>query len=150
MGRLFDPPLKASEIGNAVRVLIRLGLMKRGDDGSLSLTDRSISSGSSRAAGAMVRRYNQKVMAQAQQLLETLPAEERDFSTLTLSVSEKTAAKLMEELGLLRERIVAMVQFDQQADRVYQFNAQMFPVAWKRRPASRRPVQKDTGREGGH
>lgn len=137
IGEAFDPPLSAAQVEEAVDVLMGLGLVKRNTRGTLSLTGASVSSGSSPEARAAVRDYNDTVMTRAQQVLEMPPAEEQDFSTLTVSVSEETAGALMEELRLLRERIVGMVQFDAGADRVFQLNMQLFPVAWKEEPPRR-------------
>ncbi|MBD3314567.1 MAG: TIGR02147 family protein [Chitinivibrionales bacterium] len=137
MAKLFDPPLTTEDIQEALRVLTKLGLVKRGADDAFMLVDKSVTSGTSDEATALVRNYNLAVMEQAQRVLEKPSKADSDFSTLTLSVSEETAAKLMEELRLLRKRIMGMIQFDNEADRVYQFNMQMFPVAWKGRPATR-------------
>jgi len=57
-----------------------------------------------------------------------VPAESRDISTLTLSVSETTFREIKAEVQLFRKHLSAIACADQFADRVYQVNIQLFPL----------------------
>ncbi len=60
--------------------------------------------------------------------LAIFPKEEKDISTMTLSLSHDGFTKAKEEIRMLRERLLALTESDEKPDRVYQFNFHGFPV----------------------
>jgi uncharacterized protein (TIGR02147 family) len=63
----------------------------------------------------------------------TVPKRERDVSNLTFCASEATMRRIADEIAALRQKILAMSENDKHADRVYQWNMQLFPVSHKAR-----------------
>ena len=60
--------------------------------------------------------------------MESLPQDKRNVSGLTLGISEQTYNRLSEEIQQFRQKIIQIVEQDQNADRTYQLVFHLFPV----------------------
>jgi uncharacterized protein (TIGR02147 family) len=67
----------------------------------------------------------------ADDALERFRPNERDISSLTLSVSLKTIPTIMERLQQLRNELLEIAEEDEQVDQVVQLNLQLFPLSQK-------------------
>jgi uncharacterized protein (TIGR02147 family) len=87
----------------------------------------------------------QKTMAQlAARAIETVPAENRDISGVSVSISESSLNAIREELHKCRRRIFEIAAEDKDCDSVYRVNLHLFPVSGKI------PSVKLKNRHGGH
>jgi uncharacterized protein (TIGR02147 family) len=64
----------------------------------------------------------------AKQALDRHPWTCRDVSTLTLTLSEKTFMLAREKIEGLRKELLLLAEQDQNVNRVYQANFQLFPL----------------------
>ena len=67
-------------------------------------------------------------MKLAWEAIHRFPRPERDMSTLTLGISEKTFGKIRELAADFRRKALLLAQEDKAADEVYQCNVQLFPL----------------------
>jgi len=129
LARRVRPYIKPSEAKAAVELLERLELVRRRDDGYYELTDKTISSYPEVPLVA-VHNFQLAMMDLAKESIDRFPREKRSVSTLTMSVSAGTYKAVEEKLAQFRREVQEMVEKDPaEADRIYQFNFQIFPLA---------------------
>ena len=63
--------------------------------------------------------------------LDKVPVTERNFSTLTLGLTEKSYQKILKELVYFRRKIIALATNEDEVERVYELNLQLFPLTRK-------------------
>ncbi len=128
LASLVIPQIKESEARKAVAVLQKLGLITRHPDGCWEQTDTVISTGDSWTS-LSVERFQREMADLAGKTLLTIPREQRDFSTCTLSISAKTLESVRERARQFRKEVLELARADQFADRIYHCNIHLFPVS---------------------
>ena len=128
LGKLVRPAITAVEAKEAVQVLQGIDLIRKNPQGFWEPTDTLLTFGEGWRSVA-ARNFQSQTIEMAQQALIEIAVEDRDISTLTLSMGCDTFHKIQQSIQLLRKEILAMVQADQQADCVYQMNISLFPVS---------------------
>ncbi|MFA6836043.1 MAG: TIGR02147 family protein [Fibrobacteraceae bacterium] len=128
LGKLVRPAITAVEAKEAVQVLQGIDLIQKNPQGFWEPTDTLLTFGEGWKSVA-ARNFQSQTIEMAQQALVEIAVEERDISTLTLSMGSDTFHKIQQSIQLLRKEILAMVQADGKADCVYQMNISLFPVS---------------------
>lgn len=128
LAKLVRPVITAAEAKEAVQVLLAIGLIRKNARGFWEPTDALLTFGEGWKSVA-ARNFQAHAIEMAQQALVSVAVEERDISTLTLSMGHDTFKKIQQSIQLLRKEILAMVQADEKADCVYQMNVSLFPVS---------------------
>ena len=59
---------------------------------------------------------------------ERFPKEERDLSSMTISINPKTLPLIREELAALRKKVLEITNKDPEPKNVYLCNIQLFPA----------------------
>ncbi len=124
---VLNPPIKTDEAENALSLLERLKLIERNPDGSYCQKDTIISTGS-QVHSVEVANYQMQTLELAKHALDTVPASQREISTLTMSISGEAYGRIAEILRKAKQDIVKVTQRDSGEDRVYQMNMQLFPL----------------------
>jgi len=127
IAQAFDPPLKKKEAQKAVELLESLGMVVRGDDGYYHLTDTFVTTGEEWQS-VVIHDLQRKLLDLARKALDIKPKEERDFSSLTLSLSPEGFASVKEKLKEFRKLLFALAKDDRNVNGVYQINFQAFPL----------------------
>ena len=122
-----NPPITAQDARTSVELLERLGLIRKGADGAYERTDAAISAGDE-ISRALIGAFQMQAMDLAKYAIDHTPGGTRNFSTLTMSVSETTYLAMLEELRAFRRRLLDMAQDSADVDRVYQMNFHVFPL----------------------
>ncbi len=128
LGNMLYPPIKAKDVKNALKLLAKLGMLKKGEDGSYIQANKLISTGSN-VESLAVRELHAQMSRLATSAIETMSKEDRDISGLTVGISNETFEKIKRELASMRSRIMEMVAEDDQVQRVYRLNLQLFPLS---------------------
>jgi uncharacterized protein (TIGR02147 family) len=134
LGQMLEPPISAGEAMEAVQLLLNLGLIRKTAQGRFERRDQVVSSGS-KADPAWVKPAIRHNLELALRALDQFPVEDRPFSYLTLSVSPAAMALIKEKLVRVRKEILDLVSADENVDRLYQLNMQLFPIS---KPADKR------------
>jgi uncharacterized protein (TIGR02147 family) len=124
------PSLRPGEVKEALDLLERLGMIEKDKDGLFKQRDSLISTGS-RIRSVHVANFQLQTLQMAISALDAIAPEMRDFSTLTLSVSQEGLKQIKDVLAESRKTIMKIAKNDSNEDRVYQLNFQLFPLTRK-------------------
>ena len=124
------PPITEEQAKEAIDTLLEVGLIKKMASGKLALTDAHLTVGGPEKAKA-VRHFQKEVLRLAAESLENTPVEERNISTLTLSVDQACFDDLGDMLKEFRRLIQKRVDGAKNPDRVMQLSMAFYPVAQK-------------------
>lgn len=128
LARMVVPSISPAEARRAVGVLERLGFIAKGPNGAYVLTDKHITTGFD-TESITINNFVTNTLDIAKDAFYRFPKEKRNFSALTLSVSDEGYKKIVERCTEFRKAIVDIVKDDSRIDRVYQVNLQVFPLA---------------------
>jgi uncharacterized protein (TIGR02147 family) len=130
LGSALIPSISAAEASRSVELLLHLKFIERNPDGTYSKTAPSLTTGG-QIRSLAIANYHREMLRLADDALERFRPNERDISTLTLSVSSKTIPMIMERLQQLRNELLELAEEDEQVDQVVQLNLQLFPLSQK-------------------
>jgi uncharacterized protein (TIGR02147 family) len=122
------PPITEEQAAEAIEILKEVGLVKNVASGRLALTDAHLTVGGQEKSAA-VRHFQKQVLFLASEALETVPVNERNISTLTLSVDQACFDDLGEMLREFRRLVQKRVDESKRPDRVMQLSMAFYPVA---------------------
>lgn len=126
-------PLEAEE---SIRLLKRLNLIDYDKEGFLRPCDALLTSGYD-SSGYLVTNFMINSMRLSEKALCFFPRTERNFSCLTLGMSENGFTQIQSELREFRRKIMQIAVKDN-AERIYQLSFQLFPLSKKHRRAAKK------------
>lgn len=126
------PAIKPKEATEAIELLIKLGLIKRGANGKLAQTDTSI--GTSQEVHELdVSRYHHEVLSLAWDAFLKEPSEHRDITAITIPIPIKLMPLIKKMLYETLHGIIDKVnKGPTDYYEVYQVNFQCFPMTTTR------------------
>lgn len=121
------PAVPVEDVAAALELLQELGIVKR-NMGRLQIADLHLTvDGSSKSEA--VSQYQHQVLRLASEALDRFPREERDVSTLAVTVDLKAFVEIREILRECRRQIQKRVEDARHPDRVLQIAMAVFPIA---------------------
>jgi uncharacterized protein (TIGR02147 family) len=133
------PPISTKEARDAVKLLLRLNLVEKQDDGPYRQTDELLTA-DQQVLSLGVREYVRAMIAHCGKAIDAFDKSERHISTMSLAVNRATYEAMVQELEAFKDRMKALIVQEEHAEQVYELNIGLFP-------ASRhygRPRRKDT------
>jgi uncharacterized protein (TIGR02147 family) len=127
LGKALDPPITPKDARKAVELLEALGFIARDAGGFWRPTSANLSPGGN-FNGMNVANFHRNMLELAIRALDSFPPEHRGFSTLTLPLTGDKIRKAKLAIKNLRMYLLALAENGDKADRVVQFNFQLFPV----------------------
>ena len=121
------PPITEEQAAEAIETLKEIGLVKNVTSGRLVLSDAHLTVGGQEKSAA-VRHFQKQVLFLASEALESVPVNERNISTLTLSVDQACFEDLGEMLREFRRLVQKRVDESKRPDRVMQLSMAFYPV----------------------
>jgi len=128
LARSLDPPISTVQAKKAVQLLLKLGLIKRSLSGNYHQTDKTLTTGD-RVQSLAVQAFQKENLRLAAESNDRHKRQDRDISTLTVSISEAGFRRISEEVAAFRKHLAGIIEKDEPADRVYQINFQIFPLS---------------------
>jgi uncharacterized protein (TIGR02147 family) len=122
------PRIRPLQAKKSVELLLKLGLVKKEKDGSYKVTDKSITTPKEVLSLAFAN-FHEQAGKLALDSLKGVATDKRDFSGMTLGISEETYREICEDIYMLRQKILQKAEADSKANAVYQLNFQLFPVS---------------------
>jgi uncharacterized protein (TIGR02147 family) len=123
----LNPPISEATARKAVLLLVKLGLVKKNDHGFFELTDQFITTGESWNSIA-IENFQREMLRLAEESINTIPKQDRETSTVTVSVSRTCFAAMKERLREFRKELMEMARIERDPDGVFQINFQIFPL----------------------
>lgn len=124
------PKITEAQAQEAIDTLIEVGLVKKMASGRVALTEAHLTVGGPEKRAA-IGKFQKQVLALASDSIDNLPAEERNISTLTLSVDQACFDDLRDMLREFRRLVQKRVDSAKNTDRVMQLSMAFYPVARK-------------------
>ena len=128
LASLFRRKLTPEEAQSSVELLGRLGLVEPDARGILRPGSGTLSSGE-KWQGEAVLEFQRQTLELSRELLDSIPREERDISTLTFPASRARLDELRSKIRQFRSEIAAWARDLPQEDMVVQLNIQLYPLA---------------------
>jgi len=126
LARNCVPRITAVQAENAVVFLVKNGFIKKENTGRYSFVDPAISTGAE-VNSIVLRKYHRATIGHFADALDAIPLENRDISSLTMSVSHKTYVAMKKEIQDFRKRLAAMVHEDHRPEMVCLAGFQLIP-----------------------
>ncbi len=120
------PHITVQQARDAVNYLVKTEFLKELDDAKYERTEPLISSGDE-VRSTVLRNYHKQTLTQSIEALDTIDLEDRDISSLTLSVSRKTFCAIKKEIQEFRKRLLAMAKEDTNPEVVCLTGIQLIP-----------------------
>jgi uncharacterized protein (TIGR02147 family) len=124
------PTISIREAAQALRVLLRLGLIRKLDDGRIERGEPSWTTGHEVQSFAVVN-YHQEMLNRASEAMTTVPQAERDVSSLTVCIKASTVAEIKRRMHAFNEELLALCDADEDPEIVFQIGLQCFPLSRK-------------------
>lgn len=131
LGAILTPAIPGKDARKAIALLESLGMIAAKKDGGYRLTEKYITTGEEWRSFA-VREFQRQSLDLARHALEYTPKEERDISTVTLTLDGRSIEKIRERVRRFHQDMLEISEQAGVGDRVYQVNLQVFPMT---RPA---------------
>ena len=128
IARSLNPTITPQQAKRAIRILTKLGFIKKDSNGHYRPVDSVMTTGTE-IKSFHVANFQKSTMKLALEAIDRSPAKHRDISTLTLSISEDVFNVMKNEITAFRKKLLEMADTDKDLDRVYQFNLQFFPLS---------------------
>jgi uncharacterized protein (TIGR02147 family) len=130
IARVLEPSISKAEASDALATLLDLGLLVRGDDGRVRQQRELVTTGPG-PLGHHVVNYHRAMLARASEAIDRIPREEREISSVTVCVSQKTLLRLKERIVDFRRELLQHAELEGEPERVVQVNFQLFPLSKK-------------------
>lgn len=125
---MINPPVQPSEAKAAIKLLLRLKLLKRQDNGSYVQKDTTLVADSSVLSLAL-QSFTKTMIDHSKFALEKYSVQERHISGITMGISPETFALLNDEIDAFKDRVKSIVNRDVKNKIVYQLNLALFPLS---------------------
>ncbi|MCC7385703.1 MAG: TIGR02147 family protein [Deltaproteobacteria bacterium] len=135
IARQLRPRIKPPEAKLALELLERLGLVERDPSGRLKPSDTTISTGP-RVRSLAVRNYHRAMLTLAAEALDRVPIDERDASSLTVSLRRAQYEDVRTRIERFRRELLDLIDQSPPSSEseVYQLCFQLFPLTRKEEP----------------
>jgi uncharacterized protein (TIGR02147 family) len=121
------PRISVAEAKDAVKVLERLGLVRR-HNGHYERVDAALTTGDAWKSLAITQ-FQLAALDLAKQSYDSVPGRHRSHSTLTLSLSESEFRRIREDITQMRKKILELARNSPSPDRVYQITFNVYPLS---------------------
>jgi uncharacterized protein (TIGR02147 family) len=132
IAKTCTPRITSAQAKKSIEVMLKLGILRRGEHGKLEPADAVISSEYEMKSFAL-RNFHAEMLGLAREALERFEPNEREISSLTLGVSQTCYERIKERIRTFKQEIITMVIDDTaDSDTVCQCNFQLFPLMEKK------------------
>ena len=128
MAHACKQKISAAEVSETLDFLVKSKLLKRDQDGNYQQTDKAIKMAPVEAVPLAARDLQRQMGEFALKSLD-LPISERVMSGYTLGLTEHAFERIKKEIDDFYRRVVAIATEDDETDRVYRLNLQLFPMS---------------------
>lgn len=122
--------LSEESVARSIQQLLDLNLLARDQSGELYQTEKDLATPSN-IPSLKIRMHHRQILSKAAEAINNVPINERDFSSVTFAVSEKTLNEAKVLIKEFRRKLVAKLSTTKPKERVYCLSIQLFPLERK-------------------
>lgn len=122
------PKITAAEVSETLKFLTQAGLLHKEENGNYSEVDKSVTTGPMEVTPVAVRGLHREMGEFALDAIEGVALSERNFSGITLGITQDAYKKIVDEIAVFRKKVVAIATTDDKTEEVYRLNLQFFPL----------------------
>jgi uncharacterized protein (TIGR02147 family) len=133
LAKMTVPAITEAEAKSSVQLLLSLGFIEKSPTKKgYELTSKFLTTGEEWRSIA-IRKFQQDTILLAHKALDQIPKEERDISTVSLTMSEDGLKKAKEIIAAFRSQLLELANQEENANRAYHVNIQLIPIGveWK-------------------
>ena len=123
-----SPKISAAEVTETLNFLVKKKLLKKDKDGNYHQTDKTITMANTDAVPVAARELQRQMGEFAIKAID-LPLSERTMSGFVLGLTERSYERIRKEMADFYRRIVAIATEEDETERVYRMNMQLFPLS---------------------
>ncbi len=127
MGKRLSPPVQPKKVKKSIELLETLGLVEMTPEGAYKASSQFLLTNPD-VQSLLIPKFHQAMARLAEGAITRYSKEERYFSSSTVSVSERTYKEIIELIRSTRKEVLRKVGEDQEPERVYHLNMQLFPL----------------------
>jgi len=128
IARQLWPSIKPSQAATALDALLQLGLLERDSTGRIIQGNPVISTGPE-THNMHVANYHRTMIARAAESIDTIPASQRDISSLVFCIDREGLGEMKQRVRAFRQQIIERAESEQSPYQVVQLNIQLFPLS---------------------
>ncbi len=122
------PSISTREARQAVNLLEEFGFVTKCNKGIYTTSHSSVKTESELENLGLLNFYLHCANL-ARDAIEKMPRDERNISGVTLGISARTYDAIIQRTNLFREEITRLAEMDDEPERIYQMNLQLFPLS---------------------
>lgn len=127
IARTLLPSIETREARDSLKLLLESGLIRRTANGYCAVNDAIRTD--DETMPLFVRNYHLEMLELAKRSLDSVPPEQRDISSVCMTIREADFPKLKKQIQLMRKELRVFAAEGKQAERVVQVNIQLFPLS---------------------
>jgi uncharacterized protein (TIGR02147 family) len=127
MGKRLSPPVQPKKVKKSIELLETLGLVEKTTTGNYKASSQFLLTNPD-VQSLLIPKFHQAMARLAEGAITRYSKEERHFSSSTVSISERTYKEIIELIRNMRKEVLRKVGEDQEPERVYHLNMQLFPL----------------------
>ncbi|MFH0919110.1 MAG: TIGR02147 family protein [Fibrobacterota bacterium] len=139
LANMVQPPISSQQARDSVALLINLGFIKKRKDGFFASTQKNIAT-EDKVISRTIRDYHATLIKIATHAIYNYPPEQRNVTAVCLGVSKDSYRLICEKTNDFHKEIMAIADTDQNANIVYQYTFQLFPLS---DPNTASPIKMD-------
>jgi len=125
ISRALVPPISPRQAKRALDLLLGLGLVARDNDGRLVQKEAFITTGDE-VISTSVKGYHREMIQKGSEAMDRFRAQDRDISSVTLALSEKSFKQIKSLIQQFRKELLAIADQEKSPEGVFQINFQLF------------------------
>jgi uncharacterized protein (TIGR02147 family) len=128
LGRSVNPPIKTSEAHESVDLLLRIGFLKKLENGRYVQINPDITTGAE-VNSLSIRQLNRTYAQMGVEAIDRFPPSERDISSIIMGIPKRKLTELKQVIVDFRKRIVELSDNEsEEIDSFYSLVVELFPV----------------------
>jgi len=132
LGKMLNPPVTAKQARDSVRLLLRLGFLKKADDRYAQTEPLLASDSGTDFKVHQIMNFQIQMLKMAIESYDRWEPDKRLTSATTFSISEKSYHQFVEILRDCRARLMKLTFADDSPEQVYMLSMNLFPMTHKK------------------
>jgi uncharacterized protein (TIGR02147 family) len=129
-GTKMIPPLPGAKVREAMDLLLRLELIAKDPDGFFRPVNQIVTTGP-QLHGFYFNEHISNILELARDAVQTIPVGEKYNSWVSMAISNNSFQKVVEEMRNSRKRILKIIEKEDNPERVFHLNMNLFPFTQK-------------------